>query len=114
MKTKLLITALLSLISASSAFADIKVIKTQIEGQGYEINGVVNVASPFVGYGDKYYSLYANEATAAEACKSAGMTLHSFQAAKISERTMAVLIDGAIRQLDSSYMIQTLSCKANK
>lgn len=110
MKKTFITSALLSII-ASSAFADIKVITTKIDGTGYEVNGIVNIAKPTILVGEAHYSLYANETTAAQACISAGMILHSYQATRMSDRTTASIAEGAVRLLNSSNKIQILSCK---
>lgn len=112
MKAKLLITALVSLISASSAFADIRVIKSQIEGQGYEINGVVNIIDPTISIDGENYYLYDHKITAQDACKAIGLEYHSFQSQGRGSRTVAILNNGSIEMTTSSISIKILSCKA--
>ncbi|NUN06276.1 MAG: hypothetical protein HUU57_10995 [Bdellovibrio sp.] len=112
MKTKLLITVLVSLISASSAFADVKVVKSKLYGTGHEVNGIVNFIEPLLPIGDSYYLLYGNDSSAKEACKMVGMQYHSFQGETTNTRDFATLSDGALRFVRGTIYLKVLSCKA--
>lgn len=113
---KAIMMGLLTAILTTSAYADVSIVQSKINGAGYKtIGSTVNILSPSITLDGQTYELHVGAATAKSACEMLGLDYLDYQKGSLSlAKRVRLNGDGAIEFVDSNFSLGVLSCKIRK